>query len=469
MTKDLKMERYLKNIKLLVLVMFIWAGCKVDDPELGPAPTADEVKFSATPDSNNPNIIHFKSQAGSVTRAAWDLGNGQTPAGDTVSGAFAVAGEYTVKLTIYKSGGFASASQTIRIAQTNPAMLNREDYNFLTGGSTAVNGKTWVIEKDFPGHLGVGPSSGDGSDSPIWYQAGPNEKKDLGFYDDEMVFNLNNNFAYAYINHGSSFVNGSNAPGLGGVKGDDYALNYTPATNLTWQITEEGGKKYLSISNQGFVAYYTGSSKYQILALSENELYLRANDAANPGNAWYLRLAPKGYIRPVVAKPLKASDLFDQFEANGNITWVAENIVYKTNFDNPFPKPANTSLKVAYYEKQQGDGGQYGNLQTTLDFRLDLSTRNKFSIKVFMPGVNDYTLVKQQVSVKLQNSLEGGNAWQTQKEVIRQVSVANQWVELEFDFSAFSSEVKYDKIVVQLGGEGHPNPGIFYIDDFKLL
>jgi hypothetical protein len=48
------------------------------------------------------------------------------------------------------------------------------------------------------------------------------------------------------------------------------------------------------------------------------------------------------------------------------------------------------------------------------------------------------------------------------------LNVFNSWIELEFDFSAFSAATVYDRIVVQLGGEGHPNPGIFYIDDFEF-
>jgi hypothetical protein len=459
------MKRYKYYAVLLLFVVAALTGCKVEDPELGIAPTAADVKFSFSPDNNNPNIIHFKNESGKVTKAIWDFGNGTSATGDEPTGSFAVAGDYTVSLTIFTSGGYALGTKTLTIANTNPAMLDREDYNFLTGGGSSANGKTWVIDKDFPGHMGVGPA---GASTPEWWQAPSNDKAGEGLYDDEMTFNLNNNFAYTYNNNGNTFVNGSNAAGLGGTAGNDYTLAYTPPSNLTWSIAEEDGKSYLTISNGGFIGYYTGVSKYQILALSENELYLKVGDNANAANAWWLRLVPKGFTRPIVEKPLKAADLFDSFDGTGNVVWYGENITFKPNFDNPFPKPVNTSPKIAFYEKLEGDANQYGNLQTTLGYRMDLSTRNKFTLKVFMSSVNDYVLVKQQVAVKLQNSLDGGNSWQTQKEVIQVVAQANQWVELEFDFSAFSAETKYDKIIVQLGGEGHPNPGIFYIDDFKL-
>ncbi len=456
----------LKYIFLFLAVALTWTACKVEDPELGPEPTEGQVKFSASPDADNPNIIHFKNESGPVTRALWDFGNGTTDVGNEVKGAFALAGDYTVKLTVYTSGGSAFSTQTIKIAKTNPAMLDREDYNLLTGGGSALNGKTWVIDRETGGHMGVGPIEGK---EPEWWKAGPNDKKDEGMYDDEMTFNLNNNFAYTYNNHGSSFVNGDNAPALGGVKGADYTMAYTPPANLTWSVTTEGEKNFLTISNGGFIAYYTGVSKYEILNLSENELYLKVADNANSARAWWLRLIPKGYSKPIIEKPLKEGDIKDSFDGTGKIAWLAESIVFKPNYDNPFPKPANTSAKTAYYERLEGEANQYANLQTTLDYRLNLSAKNKFKLKVFFPGSNDYSKVKPQVALKLQNSLDGGNAWQTQKEVIVPVTIHNQWVELVFDFSDIAGVTKYDKLIVQPGGEGHPNEAIFYIDELELF
>lgn len=460
------MKAHINNLILLLLLATGFIGCQVEDPELGPAPTGEQVKFSASPSTENTNIIIFKNESGAVNRAVWDLGNGQTGAGDQITGIFPLSGDYVVTLTIYTSGGSASSTQTINIAQTKPEMLDRADYNFLTGGGSNIAGKTWVIEKDFPGHLGVGPAT---SSTPEWYTAGPNEKKDLGFYDDEMTFTLSSNLAYSYVNNGDTFANGANAAGInGGGPGDDRPVAYTPPTGMKWSITEEGGKQFLSISGGGFIAYYTGMSKYEILTLNETELYLKAADKATPANAWYLRLAPKGYSRPVVEKPLKTANLLDKFDGSGTIPWRADAITFKPDYNNPFPAGIHTVAKVGFYQRLAGEANQYGNLQTTLDYRMDLSTRNKFKMMVFFPGGNEYPAVKQQVAVKLQNSLAGGNAWQTQTEVIQQVTELNKWVELEFDFSSISSLTMYDQIVIQPGGEGHQTPGIFYLGLFEL-
>lgn len=440
------------------------AACTPDSQvgELGPVPTEDQVKFTITPNADNPNVVSFRNETPGTITAVWDLATGSAT-GNTATGSYAIAGEYEVKLTVFTDGGHVSRTQTITIAQTNPAMLDIPEYNFLTGGGGNANGKTWVIDRETLGHMGVGPVDGE---SPIWWSAPPNDKASEGLYDDEMTFNLNNNFEYIYQNNGNTFVNGGNAPGLGGTAGDDHTLPYTPPTGLKWSIVDEGDKKFLQISNNGFIAYYTGTSRYEILALGENELYLKTHDAANSANGWWLRLVPKGYQAPVQEKPYRSANIFDDFNGNSNFTWTIENVDFQASYDNP--KPLATPPKVAYYVKPEGEWAQWANMQTTLDFRIDLTQRNVFSLKAYFPGYNDYTQVARQVALKLHNSLEGGNSWQSQLEVIKTVSVNDQWVELEFDFSAFADLTQYDKIVLQFGGEGHPFSGVFFVSDFKL-
>lgn len=454
----------------LALMLTFMASCKKDDSvrALGAAPTADQVKFSTAPSATNANVINFKNESPGF-KAIWDFGNGATAEGSTAQAAYPLAGTYTVKLTIVTDGGIASTTKTITIAATNPAMLTDPAFDLLSGGLANAAGKTWVIDQTQQGHLGVGPI---GSQFPDWYQAGPNEKANNGFYDDEMTFNMNA-LKYTYANNGNTFANASNAPGIGGPTGsDDPTVNYTPATNLTWLVTTVGGNKYITISNNGFIAYYLGVSQYQILSLTADEMWLRSGDKSNAGNAWYLKLIRKGYTRPVVPpvqKPMQAANLTDDFQNATTFTWGAENMDYIRGYDNPL-KLGNTSAKVGYYEKRTGDDGQYGNLNVTLPYRFDLAAKNKIRLKVFVPGANDFTKVKPTVSVKLQNSLLGGNAWQTQIEIVKTIlpSQYNTWVQLEFDYSGSSAQTLYDKIVVQLGGEGHPHPGIFYIDDFEF-
>lgn len=453
---------------LSLLLVLSLSACQKEnfDGDLAAAPTADQVKFTATPTTANANIVTLTNQSPGF-KAIWDFGNGATGDGNTVTASYPLAGTYVVKLTIVTAGGSVSSTKSVVISATNPAMLTDPAFTTLSGGLSNATGFTWVIDQTQAGHLGVGPVT---SQTPDWYQAAPNEKNGLGFYDDEMTFNMNA-LKYTYTNNGTTFANAANAPGIGGPAGSsDPTVNYTPPANLTWLITETNGAKYLTISGGGFIGYYTGVSQYQILSLNANEMWLRCLDKAVAGNAWYLRLIKKGYTRPVVQKPLQAANLTDDFQNTSTFNWTAENVDFVRVYDNPAKFPANTSAKVGYYEKKTGDDGQYGNLNVTLPYRFDLSSKNKVRLKVFFPGGNDFTKTKPTVAVKLQNSLLGGNAWQTQTEIVKTLTAAqyNTWIQLEFDFSAISSQTNYDKIVVQLGGEGHPNPGIFYIDDFEF-
>lgn len=452
---------------LLAGLILIVASCKRTDFPVDKGAVPGAAKFSASPKASNANIVDFKNESGGF-KALWDLGNGTSGEGNTISGSYPEAGTYTVKLTVFTKEGFASVTKQVVIAQTNTDMLRGPEYDALTGTATNVNGKTWVIEKGTVGHLGLGPITGTTDE---WFKAGPEEKKAFGIYDDEMTFNLNG-WKYSYANNGTTYANKDNAKDLG-VTGatEDVMVNYTPPGNMTWKLVFSGGKKFINISDNGFIAYYTGASQYEILSITADQMYLRTTSKAVADQAWYLRLSRKGFTPTppvVVEKPLKAANLSDDFDAAGNITWLAENITYKKAYDNPAPLPVNTSAKVGFYAKKDGVDAQYGNLQATLPYRLDLSTKNKVKMKVFLPSYNDFSKVNPKVVVKLQNSLLGGNAWTTQREVAKVLNVFNSWGELEFDFAAFSADTVYDRIVVQLGGEGHPNPGIFYIDDFEF-
>jgi len=168
-------------------------------------------------------------------------------------------------------------------------------------------------------------------------------------------------------------------------------------------------------------------------------------------------------------KPVLATDVQDNFENDGWST-IDEWIFQNPNMDPlaTITDPVNSNNTVADYNRN--GAFEYANAQTILDHRLDLSERNKFELKVFFPSSNNYTgALTPTASLKLQNSLLGGNAWTTQAEIVQTITVFDEWVTLTYDFSAWSENIDYDQIVVQLGGEGHWAPGQFYFDDLYLL
>jgi hypothetical protein len=168
-------------------------------------------------------------------------------------------------------------------------------------------------------------------------------------------------------------------------------------------------------------------------------------------------------------KPLLASDVQDNFENDGWATitdWKFQDpdLVDLTTIADPI-EPSN---HVAEY--MRSGNFEWTNAQFILDHRMDLSQRNIFDIRVYFPSTNNYgDELTPTAALKLQNSLLGPNAWTTQTEVKLTVEQYDEWVTLSFDFSVASDIVDYDQVVVQFGGEGHFQPGLFYFDDIVLL
>lgn len=475
--------RTLKKIQWLFPVLLITGlglgACEPQlsaDPDLNEPPESENVTFEYTHDADNPNIVEFVNTSDSF-KALWDFGNGAKAEGDVVTGEYPLKGEYSVTLTIFTESGQAVNSKLVTIEETNPIMLDDPDLNLLTGGAEQLDGKTWVIDSTQAAHMGVGPSSGNW---PEWWAAAPLAKPGTGLYTDEYTFKLDGlafdmeTNGYVFINaaYGDEFSEASDAPG------GDLMAQWEAPGDLSFNFRkEDDGSMYVSVSDPGFIGFYTGVHEYEILEISENLLSLRFEDRDND-LVWYHRLIPKGYEYPEEEIPYESEELYDNFDQDGNVTWITTEIEgFNENYDNPAPVSVNTSEKVARYTKGQN---QFDNVFIDLDYKMDLNQRSTVRLKVYMPSYNDYETVDpnaqpwaagflaKQVEVKLHDS-QNPEPWTTQAAVIETVNQTDNWTELEFDFSSWSSEEIYDRIVIQIGGEGHGIPGIFFIDDFQLV
>ncbi len=474
----------LKYLMLACVPAVMLAACSPDesDADLGPAPSSSDVTFTMTPDESNPNIIHFTNTSPGFL-GVWDFGNGMTARGNEAQASYPVKGDYTVKLMIMTRGGTVASEKVLTIAETNPLMLDIPAYNFLTGGPDALEGKTWIIDKDTPGHMGIGPS--DGTD-PAWWSAPPGDKEGKGIYDDEFTFKLAG-FAYTHVTNGNVYSNADFGPSVfpGAIQeagGSDWLAPYDAPAGGNWSLTETSPDKWtLTIGNQGFLGYYVGTSTYEVTFLNDDEMHLRFIQGNNPANAWYHKLIRKGYTRPVDPPDYKIEDMFEDFDGNSSVVFHDDGGGTLTEgYDNPAPVGINTSAKVGKYVKGDGAGAAFANIQVRTDYKLDLRDRHVIKLKVFIPAYNDFTTeagedwqsyktLQKQVAVKLQNRELGGNAWTTQTELILPVTQLNEWVELTFDFASAAAVEDYDQIVIQIGGEAIHTGGIFFIDDFELL
>lgn len=140
------MRRTGSRFLALGALLFFAAACGEDDkPSIGTPPSQSDAAFTYAASAQSDNVIEFTASNSSVS-ASWDFGNGATGEGTNVSASYPFAGTYTVTLTVQNSGGSASSTQDITIAQDDPNLINNPIYDLLTGGTAGPGSKTWAID-----------------------------------------------------------------------------------------------------------------------------------------------------------------------------------------------------------------------------------------------------------------------------------------------------------------------------------
>lgn len=482
------MKNIIKLGAVAMFSLFVMTACAPQEGTeyaLGEMPTPEQLDFTSTPTAAKANIIEFTNTSEITGVATWDLGNGSKIKGEAVTAQYPFKGEYTIVMNLYTTGGSATITRIITIANDDMSLLNTPMYNALTGGASNLAGKTWVFDQYHSGHFALGPANGS---SPSWWSCGVEDKAQSCMYSQEFTFtqvgvklNWKNN-GYVYTNESGrvslaaqGFTN-SVVPGAG-----DFDVAYIPKTAYTFALDETA--KTITLSDGAFFGHYTGTSTFDIVTLNENELYVKCNSKVESGNSWWYRFIPKEKnIKPIVIIPLKAIPLSEDFESatkKVNFTYEDMGPLVDHFYSNPAPIGVNTSSKVFLYQKTSAF---YSNIFFKAGtYNFDLTEQNKVKIKVYIPSYNDYEgeydvagswisnrkLLKQ-VAVKLQNSSLGGNAWTSQTEIVKGDLATDRWIDLTFDFSTVSGRQDYDKIVIQFGAEGHTAPGIFFFDDFAF-
>ena len=240
---------------------------------------------------------------------------------------------------------------------------------------------------------------------------------------------------------------------------DDATAPFQNQTDETWVLTEGEEDTTITISGQAFIGFYTGSRTYEILNLSENELYIKYIDSKDATLSWFIRLVPEdfpvdggggGGEDPVntstLTLPIDFEDGSDtsQWEAFGGSTFAV--------VDNPATGGINSSSKVL--ETVHGNetwAGIFVNLKDKFDF---MSGSPTITLKVWAPTTGDF-------KVKMENFAKP--AENTDKDIT--VDTANEWVEISVDFSDIDAS-KFDRLVLFPGWDV-ANAGTFYLDDIS--
>lgn len=424
-------------------------SCKKEEPTLGQPPTPADAAFTYQASATNDNIIEFTA-ANSSLQATWDFGNGQTGSGTKATATYPFAGSYTVKLTVQNSGGSASSTQTVVIAQDDPSLISNPIYALLTGGST----KTWAVDSVSAGHFGVGPAPShpdfDGY-YPKWYAATSLEKTGAGMYNDRYTFKIQG-FGFDMISNGDVYVNTAHA-GIAPFDDTtaspvaDFIANFPNQLGETWTLTE-GADTTITLSGNAMIGYWAGTRTYKIVEIDTNKLVLGFQDAANADLFWYVTLVPDGFISNPPPPPTTYSLPIDfevvepEFTVFGNSTYAI--------IANPHMSGINTSGKVL--ETVHGNE-TWAGLFVNLTNKLDFSTQTTIKIKVWAPAAGAFRL-------KLEERANTNNF----VELDVNVTTANAWEEITFDMTGTAAD--FDRLVI-FPGWNVANAGTFYIDDIK--
>lgn len=172
----------------------------------------------------------------------------------------------------------------------------------------------------------------------------------------------------------------------------------------------------------------------------------------------------------------QTTEVYDDFEGNTNITtWAGDDCGIDISFDNPYVQGINTSQKVLKY---QDTGGTYANVRFDVSDNFNLSTNQTFALKIYIPSSGITGNQTNQVSLKLQDGTSA-TPWTTQSEIIKTAQL-DQWQTLTFNFkddnyinldvSSLSpiQRTDFNRVVIQVNGEGNTDQVLAYIDDIQL-
>lgn len=352
------MKNLIGNISLSVLMLFVYSSCVEDDYDIGEISTPSNLSVTAEvlgattdmPNGDGSGTVSFTASANNAMTYKFIYGDGFTEVshdGTTIHN-FNENGVNDYTVTVIASGTGGTSSNMTTTVTVFSDFSDPEVKQLLTGGSS----KTWYIAASQPGHLGVGPSAGDGFDSPIYYAAAPFEKAGAPvsscFYTDEMTFSLQgDDIVYNYDNMGQTFFNASYSADFGGSGSEDECLDYdssgvkpvslSPSTSgLTGDQTRG---TVINIADGGFMSYYIGASSYEILSIDENSMEVRAVMGNDPALVWYLKLTTSqaGEEEP------------EEFATE------YEDLLWEANFDTDGP------LDPAVWNFETGNNNGWGN------------------------------------------------------------------------------------------------------------
>ena len=346
----------MKKIKNIYIILFsvltAFFGCQEKEYEFGDVITPSNIVITANiagVDTNNPygdgtGFVDFTVTADNALSYKFNYGDGteieSVPSG-IVTKRFSITdiNTYTVIVTAIGTGGVTS---TTSVDLTVYSSFEDTEAVALLAGTQIGDSKTWYWQADKALHVGLGPVTDDyGNGEFAWeawwngIQAWDTEKSCM--YDNEFVFTVTQDGLTFEQTVGPAFVPGTYAGYLG--VGGDQCHDETVATtmfgvkNVTFAPSSskaalEGTyddvpyrKTSFEISDGGFMGWFVGSSTYDIISISDDEMIVRViEDAASgSGAAWYHKFTSTKPVQGVVSVDYEYNNLVweDDFNTDG--------------------------------------------------------------------------------------------------------------------------------------------------------
>lgn len=272
--------------------------------------------------------VTFSVSVSNVDSYLWEFGDGKTSTEAAPVHEYLSSGTYTVNLTASGKGGEAKATAQVEILPSANEMLS--------GGVTAVNGKTWVLS---PGYTaGMDGASAVDNSMLVMLPAVENMLEVIGLgeeYDNEFTFysdgrykvDVKNGIALTSNIYGmttGTIVNYGNEGNTLGI----FGATYTAPATATWTLHEEDlvvdaiinplgtevpaphenrtitGKKWVSLSEGAFfgILDFPTTRKFIIKEITPDKMYVAlficgyiADESAwsIPGYLFHVTFVPK--------------------------------------------------------------------------------------------------------------------------------------------------------------------------------
>lgn len=318
----IKMKNTTYTIGIFLLLASMFIGCQNEDFTLGEIVTPSNVmlEFNVVgQDNENPygdgsGLVNFTASADNAITYKYIFGDGTNdevaPLG-TIQHQFTKTGDATYIVTViaYGTAGVSSSSSTQ--VTVNSAFEDPEAMKFLSGENVG-DGKTWYWAYNVPLFVGLGPLEGDYGNGDFaweswWNSIQPYDAEKSCMFDDEFVFTRTENGLTFEQTSGPAYIPGAYADVIGVAgetcHGEDVVttmygvknISFFPSTSKAALEGSYNQKPYrgtsFNISLGGFMGWYVGSSTYDIIYITEDEMEVRVIQAGSPysdgGYAWY--------------------------------------------------------------------------------------------------------------------------------------------------------------------------------------